>query len=347
MNKIILSGLILMCIAQTGLTAAPIAKKENPETKGKIEEILAFAEKKQNSPSELDQAISDLSAYLYKCNHTDIVIPAGIKEDMTKRLVAIFGRIDDFGINRANKLRIIELIARFDNSPTAHAFVLRMIESKNAKHQEMALWAMGPAGVQGDDVYDRIKTLMDAGVIEKDKFLYALRSANRARALKEIQDFLVKTKSQDQFVRKGLLLCGYNDPELLDILIDRYSEFKNIGPQTKEERSTYAHAATAFDPKILRQYMEIREGKRFRTALEAMGAKGISGNKDFPLYEKKLKSKNKETREAVLDFLGYGMGEHFVSRGKLKILLKGAEANESDAKLKDKIRQIEKKLGGE
>lgn len=346
MKRLLLSIWIISCLLQVKVYAQKNANAAaSAESKAKIEEILVLVEKKKNSPSELDQAIHDLSAYLYKCNHTDIIIPDEIKEDMTKRLVEIFNQIDDAGINRANKVRIIEVIARFDNSHTAHAFVLKMFESKNKRHQKMALWAMGPGGVQGDDIYDRIKTLMDTGIIEKEKFLYALRSANRNRALKEIQDFLAKTKSQDQFVRKGLLLCGYNDPELLDVLIDRYDEFKNIGPKTEEERSTYAPAATAFDPKVLRQYMEIRDGKRFRTALEVMGAKGISGNKDFALYEKKLKSKNMETREAVLDFFDHRMGEHFVSQEKIRVLLKEAGVRESDVKLKDRIRQMEKKYG--
>ena len=348
MKKIILAYfMVIFVFSGLAYAQSKAVQTENPEVKAKVEKILDFAEKKQNSPSELNQGLHDLNFYIRRCRSNNIGIPVEVKQDVTQRLVAIFDRIDDSGINHANKLRIIELTAHFDNSPMAHEFILKMMESKNKEHQEMALWAMGPAGVHGDDVYDKIKNLMAVGVLKEEKFLYALKSANRDRALKEIQDFLAKTKSQNQFIRKGLLLCEYNDPKLLDILIDRYDEFKNMGPQSEEERSTYASAETAFDPKVLRQYMGIREGKRFRTALEILGAKGISGNKDLPLFEKKLKSKNIETREAVLDFLGYRLGDHSVSREKLKALLRSAGDTESDMKLKFRIHQMEKKIIGD
>lgn len=337
MRRIVAKLIVVVALASPVSAEQPANKKVSPEVKARIYNLVKLAEEKKNSPGELNRTILDLNGYLHKCWNTDVVIPTDATSAMTKQFVAIFWGIDDHEMNKANRLRIIELIGQWGNTTEAHEFIFQMMESQNKEYQEMALWAIGDPGVHGNDVYDRIQMLMSKGVVEKEKFLYSLKAANKERALKEIQNFLIQTTSQKQFVRKGLLLCEYRNPELLDVLVDRYDEFKKVVPKSAEERAGFTPARAAFDPVVLRKYLDIREGKRFRTALEVLGAKGIFENADLPLLEKKLQSADVSTREAVIDFLEHTIENYSLNQDKVLTMLRKSEKREKDTGLKNKL----------
>lgn len=343
MTAILLSAGYLLC--GTGLNAAPPPPKDTDisKIKAEIEAVVVRVEQTAGDEWKLHTAINDLMWYLQRYRKVVRSSPE-LTHDMTKRLIIVFDKVDDIDINNATKSRIIEIIGDSDNSPEAHAFILGRINSKNERYRERAMWSMRGNGVRGDDIYEAVKALMDNGEISHEKFLYALRYANPNRAIKELQSFLATTENVNQYTSKGLLLCSYRQPELLDILIDRYDEFKNKVPETPEERAVYAPARAAFDPDVLKKYMEIREGKRFAKALAILGAKGISGDEDLPLLDKKLKSKDPETRKATLDFLDAQISDNAIDQAKARAILKAANARESDGALKVKIQRIMKQL---
>jgi len=347
MKKILIAILLLAgyVLSGTGLIAAPPPPKDTdiPKIKAEIEAVVLRVERVAGDERGLHTAINDLMWYLQRYRKVVRSSPE-LTHDMTKRLVIVFDKVDDNDINRATKSYMIEIVGDSDNSSEAHAFILRMINSKNERYRERAMWSMRGNGVHGDDIYDAVKALMDNGEISYQKFLYALKYANPQRGLKEIQNFLATTKDVNQYTSKGLLLCDYKDPELLDILVDRYDEFKNKVPETPEERAVYAPARAAFDPDVLKKYMEIREGKRFAKALAILGSKGISGDEDLPLFEKKLKSKDPETRKATLDFLDVQISDSAIDKAKARAILKAANTRETDGALKVKIRRIMKQL---
>ncbi len=345
MKKIILGLVILISIISIGFSQDSRTPKIDMTAKVKIEETLALAEHSSNNQGKLNTTLPILDYYIDKFWETYIYPSPEAMRDITIRLIKVFYQIGDSGTGSANKLKIIEIIGRHDNSVEAHVFFLQLLDLKDGKYREMALWSMGRNGVRGDDVYDRIKTLLDTDVLKRDKFLYALKSANPRRAVKEIQAFLAITKNVNSFTSYGLALCDYKDPELLDILIDRYDEFKNMVPSSPEERAVYAPARAAFHPDVLKRYLEIREGKRFKKGLEVLGAKEISGDENLPLFAKKLRSKNLETRGAVLEFMDFQIDDNALSREKLKQILTESKSAESDPKLKAKIQQMITKLG--
>lgn len=347
MKKILMAILLFAAyvLSGTGLNAAPLPPKDTdiPKIKAEIEAAVVRAEQTAGDEGELSSAITYLMSTLQIYRKVVRSSPE-LTHNLTKRLIKIFDQLDDTGINRANKSYMIEIIADSDNSQEAHAFILRMINSKNERYRERAMWSMRGNGVHGDDIYNAVKALMDKGEISHEKFLYALKYANPKRGLKEIQNFLATTKDVNQYTSKGLLLCDYKDPELLDILIDRYDEFKNKVPETPEERAVYAPARAAFHPDVLKKYIAIREGERFRRALGILGSKGISGDNDLPLFDKKLASKDPETRSAVLDFLDFQIDDGNVSNIKAKAILMKARGRELDAAIKQKIQKVIGKL---
>lgn len=327
----------------TGLNAAPPLPKNTdiPKIKAEIEAAVVRVEQATGDEGELHRAILDLMWYLQRYQRVYVRVSPEVTRDIAKRLIAIYDKIDDT-VN--NQSRIIEIIGRYDNSPESHSFFLRLINSNNEKHRERALWSMSGHGVRGDDIYDAVKALIDTGVLKREEFLYALKYANPKRGLKELQSFLATTQDVNQYTSKGLLLCEYKDPELLDILIDRYDEFKNKVPETPEERAVYAPARAAFHPDVLKKYIAIREGKRFKMALAILGSKGISGDNDLPLFEKKLASKDPETRSAVLDFLDFQIDDANITKAKTKAMLMKARGVESDTGMKQKIQKMIGKL---
>lgn len=344
MTVILLVTGYLLC--GSGLNAAPPPSKDTdiPKIKAEIEAAVVRVEQSAGDAGELNRAIHNLMWYLQRYQRVYVRVSPEATHDIAKRLISVFDKTDDVGTSQANKSYIIEIIGSYDNSPEAHTFILRIINSKNERYREIALWSMRGQGVHGDDIYDSVKNLIDTGVLKREEFLYALKYANPKRGLKELQNFLATTKDVNMYTSYGLLLCDYNDPELLDILIDRYDEFKNKVPETPEGRAVYAPARAAFHPDVLKKYMAIREGKRFKKALAILGSKGISGDNDLPLFDKKLASKDPETRGAVLDFLDFQIDDGNVSNTKAKAMLLKAKGGESDAGIKQKIQKMIGKL---
>jgi len=315
-------------------------KVESPEVKAKIESLILEVEKNVDSSGRLNSVIGKVCDQLLHYWNSDVFVSDETKRDVTIRLIKIFNEIDDLGTNSANKIWIIETIGLNDNSPEAHKFFLSLLRSKNKKYREHALWSLNPTGVHGDDIYDEIKKLMDKGVIDKDKYLYTLKSANSSRAKTEIIDYIKQIEDMENFIGYGMILCDYKDPELLDVLIDRYEEFKKIKPKDINEERHQRSLKVAFKSSLLKEYIKIRDGKKLKIAIEILKAKGISGDDDLPLWEERLRSKNISTRETILGFLDYQIKNQMVSKEKAKKLLKKVLKDETNPELKNKIKKI-------
>ncbi len=265
--------------------------------------------------------------------------------NVSKKLIAVFNGINDEGTNQANKLRIIEAIGFSDNSPEAHAFFLSLMDTGPIKQREMALRSVHPIGVRGDDIYQKIKELVKNGTVSEEDSFAALRRVDAKKALPEIQRYLSTTNNVEHFVEIGLVLSDYKDPNLLDVLVERQSEFKVEQPKTMQEKINIIEPADAISSKNLKKYIDVREGEKVRHALAILRKKGTSGDKDLPLFEKKLSSGQQITKEALLDFFEGQVDDGNFSADKVAQLLKRADLNENDATIKARINKVVDKVG--
>lgn len=343
MKKIFLSCLILSCLVLKVYSQEDKSKKEDPKDKAVVMNMVLKIEKHKNEPFELLGAIKELSNKLNWYFNHNIYLTPETKSEITRRLIKIFDAIDDVDMNSASKVYIIEAI-QDDHGFEARDFLMRILESGTEKQREETLRSIYFSQFRSDEIYDKIKSLVDKGIIKKEKSFGALKGANPQRAVKEIIEYLTTTDNIYGFTRYGSLLCHFDDPNLLDVLIDRYDEFKNAIPKDKKDYETFVPARAAFHRDLLRKYIKIRESKRLTTAIEVLKAKGISGDEDLPLWQEKLKSKDVSSRETVLDFLDFQIKDEGVSKEKVKIILEEAEKKEQNKKLKNKIRSILKEL---
>lgn len=311
---------------------------ETSEVKANIESLILDVEKKVDNPLKLNRAIKKVNDQLLGYWNSNIFVSNETKRDVTIRLINIFNKITDFEMNNASKIWIIETIGINDNSSEAHKFFLSLLKSENKKHRDHALWSLNPTGVHGNDIYDEIKNLENKKILSKLNSLMYLKSASLQRALPEIQNFLRTTKNINDFVVAGVNLClFYKNPEVIDVLIDRYNEFNAIKAKTKKEYVNYEAPHGAIPTKLLLKYIQIKEGKRFKIALEILNKKGTTDEEEFPLILPKLKSKDIVTREAVISFLENQVTRMGVKEGIVIPILEEAEKNEKDKELKNKI----------
>ena len=335
----IIMGMALLFATNNIFAERNKSKVESPEIKAKIESLILDAERKLKNPFELNRAIKKVNNQLLGYWNSDIFVSNETKRDVTIKLINIFNKTDDFETNGANKKRIIETIGLNDNSSEAHKFFLSLLKSENKKHRDHALWSLNPTGVHGNDIYNEIKNLMEKGIIERGKYLYALKSANSSRALPEIQKFIKKTNNLKEFVGNGLLLCSYNDPNAIDVLIDRYLDLKNTRPKNKKGNQKHINPVDAFSYKTLIKYVEAKEGEKIKKVIIVLKDEGLSGNRDLPILAKKLKSDDIMSREVIIEFLVYQMNNGSVKKDKGISFLEEAERNEKDKELKVKIKK--------
>lgn len=341
MKKILLAGVIVVSTFSGLVYAqndpAKTAKTETPEIKAEIETLIAKAEASQKDPLKLNNAIQDLLNYrVYKSASTQAT-----KSNVTVRLVKIYNSIDDTLTNTANKRRIIEFIGLRNNVPEARAFLIAVLESGKELYRTEALGIIYFGGNPGDDIYDKVKDLVARDIIKEESSLGALKGANPQRALPEIQKFVSTTKSPDGYIGAGQLLSFYRDPELLDVLVDRYGYFKSI--PSSERPKNYA-PQFAFSMEMLKKYIEVKEGSKLEKALEIFDDRGVFGDRKLPLLQKKLESNDSVTRKAAVRFLIRQAEIGSVSKEKISPVLKNAEARETDKDLKLKLKSVLKKI---
>lgn len=338
MNKIMLAGFLTVYVF-SGLAYAQQtpAKTETPEIKAEIEALISKAEASQKDPLKLNDAINKILDYRpYNKSASQAT-----KSDVTVRFVKIYNALDDTLTNTANKKQIIEFLGSRNKVPEAHEFMLAVLENGKESYRTEALGTIYFGGIPGDDIYDKVKSLVARSVIKEEDSLGALKGANPRRALPEIQKFLASTKDPVEYVGIGHLLYYYGNPNLLDVLVERYDYFKSLPASAW---------AKGYDPtlclstEMLMKYIEIREGTRVKKALEIFEDSGVFGNRKLPLLQKKLESADPITRKASAEFLIHQAEIGSVSRENITPVLKNAEARETDKDLKLKLKSGLKKL---
>lgn len=338
MKKIILFSAFWMMIGNAVAFAEgqrPYSGKENKEH---IEKLVGVIEKSKNAPLQQNNALQEFVDLTLFCSNHDVPISQDVKSAVTRRLTKVFAEIEDSGVHSANKLRIIEGIANFDNGPEAHEFILKVLESGSEAQRKQALYSIYFGRLHGADIYDKIKNLVERNVIPADNALSALKGASPERAKEDILKVLATTNDLTQFVQKGLLLCEYDSPDLIEVLIDRYEEFREIKAKYNGATKPSPAPSVAIHRDLLRKYIEIREGKKLFVALLVLKDKGISSDNDLPLWKKKLKSRDAETRELIVDFLSHQIDAKVVSSEKVQEILRGhAEGNKQINKKIQKI----------
>ncbi|OGR79936.1 MAG: hypothetical protein A2X38_01955 [Elusimicrobia bacterium GWC2_61_25] len=339
MKKIMLAG-FLTIYTLSGLAYAQQApaKTETPGVKAEIEVLISKAEVSQKDPLKLNDAINKILDYgLYNKSASQAT-----KSDVAARLVKIYNSLDDTLINTANKKQIIEFLGSRNKVPEAHEFFLSVLENGKGQYRAEALRAIYFGGIPGDDIYDKVKSLVARGIIKEEESLGSLKGANPQRALPEIQKFLATTKDPEWFVGIGHLLYYYKDPSLLDVLFQRYDYFKGLPASAWPE---------GYDPtlcistEMLMKYIEVNEGVKLKKALEVFEDSGVFGNRKLPVLQKKLESANLATRKAATEFLIHQTEIGSVSRENIAPVLKDAEARETDKDLKLRLKSALKKLG--
>ncbi len=339
MKKILIFSIIISFA--TLLHAQGVANKvETPEVRETINKMLADVESAKSKPLPLNRAINTLSDQLLNNWNTKVYVSPDTTRNVTKKLIAVFNGINDEGTNQANKLRIIEAIGFSDNSQEAHDFFLSLMEKGTKKQQEMLLRSLSPIGVRGDDIYQKVKELVIKGTLKEENSFAALQRVDAKKALPEIQRFLSTTKNVEHFVKIGLVLSYYQDPNLLDVLVERQSEFKVEQPKTMQEAMNRMEPADAIGSKDLKKYIEVREGGKVKSALALLRKKGTSGDKDLSFFEKRLSSNVSETREALLDFIQDQVDDGNFSADKVTPVLKRVELNEKNGKIKTRIKNL-------
>jgi hypothetical protein len=333
---LIICSIVLLFTANNIFAQKNKSQVESPEVKAKIESLILDVEKKADNPFQLNKAIRLLHFHLNRNRNSQVYVAPETTRDVTIKLMNIFNNINDIGTNAANKIRIIETIGRSDNSFEAHQFFITLFNVENERYRIRALRSLSPKGVHGNDIYDEIKGMVKKGVLTEFKALSSLKKANSQRALPKIQKFVKETNALKEFVGAGLLLCFYDDPNEIDILFDRYEEF-NEKLRTQKKDKNDINYNLPIPTKLMLKYIQIKEGKRFKIALELLNKEGVSDEEEFPLILPKLKSKDIVTREAVVSFLENQAIRGSVKEGVVIPILEEAERNEKDKELKDKI----------
>ena len=302
------------------------------------EKLIAFAEKIKDDQYSLNGALRDLDDSLI----TNYISPE-VAKDITRRLTKIYYTLDEQPTNRANKNRIIEIIGLSDNSLDAHEFFLKILENGPQKYREQVLHSLWR--VRGDDIYNKIKDLEVRGMISRVNALMSLISASKQRALPELQEFLGKTDDLKDFVIVGVnMAMRYKDPDVMDVVIDRYDYFKSKPIPPEYVKEMYS-PDDAFDLKTIELYVKTKEGERYKKALELLNDMGVFGNRKIAWLERKIVSSNLTTRQATVDFLKHQVNVRSVKRENVEPILKNAVDRESNKELKAELKSILKELG--
>lgn len=299
---------------------------ENPERKARVEDLLSTAERYRLLPLKLNSTILQLGTELSGGG-----VSVETRRVMTIRLVKIYRTLGDSMTSHANKERIIEVIGG-DNSPEAHGFYLEVIGGDNVEYRDEALRGINPAGIHGNDLYEKIKELETAKAFPKAKALMYLKLANPERALKEINDFLKTTRDLNEFVHVSInLSMFYTDPAALDVVFDRYPDFR--GRQDGKQPSS------AVELRALRKYLKSVEGERFKKAMAVFEDQDILDKSDRALLFSRLKSKDVETRRAITEYLVKQSNRPTMPAQDLRAVFEESHARETDYKIKKRLEE--------
>jgi len=303
--------------------------------KEKLDRRLTRAERWQKwSPMATNSALQEIVDVM-KMPELD----SEAKRAATKRLVKIYYAIDDSLTNSANKKRILEAIGRSDNSDEAQKFFIDVLGSDNKEYRRMALWSISPDGTHGDMIYSKIKSMEKAGVLTRGDSLVQLAKADPKRGVEEMKEFLKTTQSVKEFVGVALNLPkeAERNPDVLDVIVDRYPEFKSK-PKSVEDVGFSPEDAIYFPN--LWGYIDARNGVRLRTALEMIGMKGVCDIEDIPRLKKKIDDGDSIGRESVAEFLESQVYRGNLPKEKVLPLLKEARDKERDAKVRRKMEDM-------
>lgn len=303
---------------------ALIAEETTPEA---IMKALRRVE--YTSPMSLNDRLWQLERLLFF--HRPL--PDAVRRDITVKLTGIYRKLDDELTNSANKKRIIEIIGAKDNSAEAHQFFMTVLEDGPAEYREHALGSI--CHIQGDDIYDKVKDLMRRGVVDPNKYYYAVVAANRGRALPEILETIRTTDNPKTFTLMGKILGDYRDVDLMDTVIDRYPHFTG--------NVKVGEPAEAISSDMLCKYMSVRDGDRFRIAMGIFKRKGMFSTDRMPILQSKLSSADVKVREDIIEYLNESAYSYSVTIGTLAIFQE-AEKRETDKLLKLKIQSFSEAL---
>lgn len=338
--RIAFSTLALTLLISAGYAQNnPSNEKGRAEMMASVDKLLTKAEHSINDPYKLN-------GILYEYSHTPprIYLTQDDRREIAKRLIKIFYAIDESLSSMANKHQIMVIVGASDNSPEAHKFFLDVLNIDNEEYRKMALWGIRPTGLHGDDLYEKIRSLERDGKITKIRSLQCMTRANPTRALEDMKVILKTTKDVNEFVNVGVNLPypSGDAPEVLDIIIDRYHDFKRKASSAGEGADAPEGAIAS---QTLWPYIDVREGARLKTALEIIDDKGVCGQKDLPILRKKLKSADSVTREATTDFLGKQVSSGNLRKEVVLPVLDEAYGRETDQKVKRRMKVLREKLG--
>ena len=337
MKKIVLVLFVLFAWTP-GFAQAPKIHSETPEAKATLLRMIAGLESEKD-PYNFSNQLWEFEMKILSYRNKGMQYYPETTRECAIRLIALFNRLSDSDINKANKERIIEIVGGTDNSREAHEFFLNILENDTERNREMALLRIWPRGVRGDDIYDKVKSLVDKGRLKRLDSLDPLKRANPERAIKEIQDYVRTTEDVAEFKGVGRLLSEYKKPELMEVVIDRY-------PQMKKKWNGYYgdDPAYAIDTKLLVKLAELKEGARLKTVLEMLNQDGTSGEETLPIIAKKLESKDAISREAAVNFLRGQAQQGNIKSNKIKPILESALEKEKNKDIKSNGEKLLKEL---
>lgn len=328
--------IMLVCTAlllTSAVSAWDKSKMSIPEIDAEVEARVSKAETLVKYPMALNDVLQELDhrSPLYYASQAK-------KRDVTLRLAKIYSVLDENAnpTNTANKRRIIGIIGLANNGPEGHEFILSVLENGPELYRKEALQVLYGRALKGDDIYNKIKDLTARGVIRLEYSFGALKGVNPKRAAKEIQDFIATTKDPERYIKTGSLLSEYGEPDLMDVVIDRYDYFKNI---PKSAQPDHYDPTLAFDIDLLKKYIQAKEGARLKKALEMFDDSGVFGDMKMPVIQGKLESKDIVSREAAVDFLIKQADIGSASERVALPLLKAAYSRETNPKIKNKLKQ--------
>lgn len=304
-------------------------------------------------PHRLNIKLGDLDKELGKTG----ALPEGAASEVTRRLVGIYSAYgESVGADRIRS-KVLNIISNNDNGKAAQGFFIKILTDGDAQQRKDALRAISNGKMRGSEFYDSIRTVAQKEDSRIAEYLPALAKVEPGRGKAEALRLLAGTEDFGQFERVGEFLCSYDDPDLMDIVADRYEYFKRKNTRKDEvvvRRTSWGMEETesvyysmgpkrAFASKVLRKYIEARDGERLRIAIEIYKEQtGGMEREDIPIFEKKLASGDVISRETMIDYLEYNLNK-FIDNKFLFDMLRTAERAEADARLKNKVSGILKK----
>lgn len=338
MRKYFLTSFVVVCLSGMVFAQAPKIHPETSEARAKIQGMLSGLEAEKD-PYDISSRLWDFEMKVLSYRNNGMRYNPETTREISIRLMAMFNQLSDSDINKANKESIIEIIGLIDNSQEARTFFMNILENGTERNKKTALLRIWPRGVRGDDIYDKVKSLVDKGRLKRLDSLDPLKRANPERATKEIQDYARTTSNVAEFKGVGQLLSEYDKPELMEVVIDRY-------PEMKKKWNGYFgdDPARSIKTKLLVKIAELKEGARLKTVLEMLNQDGTSGEETLPIITKKLESNDALSREAAVDFLRGQVQQGNIKSAKIKPILDGALRKEKNKVVKAKGEKLLKEL---